>query len=131
MRTYTLPWPPSVNHYIGKRVAFTKATGRTFVQVYLKAAAREYQQAVKGIVGRVDPIEDDCMIALEFYPPDRRRRDLDNLFKVLMDSLEAARVVVDDKQFVSGSWSCFEPVKDGRVVVEITTLEHPQLRIDQ
>ena len=31
-------------------------------------------------------------------PPDNRRRDLDNLYKALLDALQAARIYDDDSQ---------------------------------
>jgi crossover junction endodeoxyribonuclease RusA len=35
---------------------------------------------------------------MDAFPPDRRRRDLDNIQKALLDSLEHAGVYADDNQ---------------------------------
>ncbi len=35
---------------------------------------------------------------MDVYPPDRRRRDLDNVLKALLDSLAHAKVYEDDSQ---------------------------------
>ena len=37
-----------------------------------------------------------CSVAITCYPPDRRRRDLDNILKSALDSLVHARAIVDD-----------------------------------
>jgi len=37
-------------------------------------------------------------MSIECYPPDRRKRDLDNLGKCIADSLQHARVYADDSQ---------------------------------
>jgi crossover junction endodeoxyribonuclease RusA len=38
------------------------------------------------------------MIVINVYPPDARKRDLDNLLKCLLDSLQTAKVYEDDSQ---------------------------------
>lgn len=37
-------------------------------------------------------------VHIEAYPPDKRKRDLDNLFKSLLDALEKSGVFKDDRQ---------------------------------
>jgi len=37
-------------------------------------------------------------VVIECFPPDRRRRDLDNLGKSCLDSLQHAKIFVDDNQ---------------------------------
>ena len=38
-----------------------------------------------------------CM-TIECFPPDRRKRDLDNLGKCILDSLQHAKIFADDNQ---------------------------------
>lgn len=45
----------------------------------------------KPILGRIS-------ISIQAYPPDKRIRDLDNLLKVLIDSLKDANLFLDDSQ---------------------------------
>jgi len=52
-------------------------------------------------------------------PPDRRRRDLDNVLKSLLDSLEHAGVYTDDSQIRKLSIERSEPVENGRTFVQI------------
>lgn len=125
-RKLSLPWPPSVNHYLGKRVAATTA-GKSFVQVYETRRAKDYKLEVRSIVGVVHPFEGPVRIDLVLYPPDRRCRDIDNICKVLFDSLETAKVVVNDSQFRhAGSWEWCEPVPGGRVDIELTEIATAQ-----
>lgn len=52
------------------------------------------------------------------YPPDKRRRDLDNIFKGLMDSLQHAHVYVDDCQ-IDEIFIKRMPELDGKVIVKL------------
>ena len=37
-------------------------------------------------------------VVINVYPPDKRKRDLDNIIKCLLDSLQHAEIYVDDNQ---------------------------------
>ena len=86
-----LPWPPSVNHYyrhVGSRVLISRD-------------GRKYRELVTTLVNRngFRPFQGRISLHAEFYPPDRRRRDLDNVGgKVLLDTLQAAGLFKDDSQ---------------------------------
>lgn len=87
----TLPWPPSVNRYwrhVNGRTLISR-TGRTYRQQVMAAVLR--QGAGMRYAGRL-------AISILAYPPDRRRRDLDNVLKALLDALQAAGVYEDDEQ---------------------------------
>jgi crossover junction endodeoxyribonuclease RusA len=62
-------------------------------------------------------------IKIAAYPPDRRRRDLDNILKALLDSLTFAHVIEDDSQFDFISIARRDVIKDGAVQITITQLE--------
>lgn len=70
---------------------------------------------------KVGKQEGNCArLKFSFYPPDNRRRDLDNLFassKPLIDAISDA-IGIDDSKF-SFSFVKWEPTKGGKVVVEI------------
>lgn len=87
----SLPWPPSVNHYwtwSGRRCFISKRgreyRARVVAEVLAKKAARHYAQRL--------------MVFIAASPPDRRRRDLDNILKCLLDSMQHAGVFCDDSQ---------------------------------
>ena len=86
-----LPWPPSVNTY------WRHVNGVTM----LSAKGRAYRDAVAVIVfiGQHQESfkpDDDLEITIMAYPPDRRRRDIDNLAKAILDGLQHATVYPDD-----------------------------------
>jgi len=91
--TLRLPWPPSANKY---RIC---ARGRWF----LSAKGQQYHCDVEAIVA--DELGVPCVplsgrlgVSIEAVMPDRRRRDLDNMQKIILDSLQACRVFENDFQ---------------------------------
>jgi len=91
--TLTLPWPPSVNKYWrtfqGRMII--SAEGRS----YRKAVADQVliQRGAKHYTGKL------C-VEIEAYRPDKRRRDLDNLLKAVLDGCTHAGVWEDDSNIV-------------------------------
>lgn len=86
--TLDLPWPPTGNLYyrrVGNKTLIS-AKGRRF----RKQIARDCR-GVAMLTGRLS-------VTVEAFPPDRRRRDLDNLNKALLDALQKASVYEDDEQ---------------------------------
>ena len=116
-----LPWPPSANHYMGYRVAGKPP--KQFVLAYPTAAAKEFHRNVQAIVMRDRAARGwSCPLKMSFwtYPPDRRKRDTSNLFKMLEDALERAGVFQDDYQIAEHhAWRTTHVVKDGMVIVEL------------
>jgi len=86
----TLPYPPSINHYwrrLGPRTLISRE-GRTF---------RTNVCALLGGGGpRKPPAGGRIALCMDAFPPDRRRRDLDNLIKATADALQHAGVYEDD-----------------------------------
>ena len=93
-----LPWPPTVNLYWRHKVAGRLAT------VYVSAEGMAYRKAVNNLVLEAAMLQrylqatGPLRVEIEAYPPDRRKRDLDNILKSLLDSLTHARVWEDDSQ---------------------------------
>lgn len=92
--TYTLPFPPTVNHIWkhGPRGVYMTKEGKAY-RVRVFEAVRT-GRPVKTITGRVKAI-------ITVFPPDNRRRDLDNLLKATLDALTYAQVWLDDSQIDS------------------------------
>jgi len=96
--TLTLPYPPSVNHYWrhyrGRTVISRE--GRAF-----RASVCALLAPAPGMSGhgpRKPPSGGRVALDMDAFPPDRRRRDLDNIQKAVLDSLEHAGVYEDDSQ---------------------------------
>ena len=94
----TLRWPPSLNHYyrhVGRRTLISRE-GRAYREHVRRLLAT--QTCRDGNGPRKPPAGGRIALAMDAYPPDRRKRDLDNVQKALLDSLEKARVYEDDSQ---------------------------------
>ena len=97
-----LPFPPSVNHYwrhVGNRTLISR-TGRAYRQQVLHDVQQLELRVITG------PIKLEVIATR----PDRRRRDVDNLLKSLLDALDHANVYEDDSQIqdLRISWRCDE-----------------------
>lgn len=108
----TLPWPPSVNEY------WHHGRGNN---TWLSPKAKEFRDAVF-LATRHESTrfrQSRLAIFVEAFPPDRRKRDLSNLWKGLEDSLVNAGLLDDDEQFDDEQIVRRDVEKPGRVVVEI------------
>ena len=106
-----LPYPPSVNRYyrrVGPRTLISQQ-GRRY---------REYVAALVKSAG-LRPVPGRVELGLEFYPPDRRRRDLDNVLKALWDALEKGGAYHDDSQVKKVTAEMLSPTPGGRVIGSI------------
>lgn len=107
-----LPWPPSMNTY------WRNVKGK----VLISKKGRAYRKLIAdmALVGRWHSFgADRISITIQAHPPDKRRRDLDNLPKAIFDSLEKAGVFIDDEQIDYFSVGRCEIEKPGKVVLII------------
>ena len=114
-----LPFPPSVNRYWRH-----PTTGPLAGRHLISEEGRAYRDAVaqRAVVHGARRQLGRLSLAVEAFPPDQRRRDLDNLLKALLDGLQHAGVVVDDAQFDALSIRRMQPVAGGMVLVRIGEL---------
>ena len=87
-----LPFPPSVNTYwrhVGSRVLVSKK-------------GRDYRAEATSLLNRkrITMHEGDLIVDVRLVPPDRRRRDVDNSLKALLDSMQSGGAYLDDSQIV-------------------------------
>lgn len=111
MVTLELPWPPSLNRYyrcVGRRVLISREGRRYRREVVARLAAL-----------RLRPMQGELAVRVRLHPPDRRRRDCDNLQKCVFDAMQHGGVYVDDSQITKFQVEMCAVAKDGRVVVEI------------
>jgi crossover junction endodeoxyribonuclease RusA len=87
---FTLPFPPSVNHYWRHNQG----------QFYVSKEGRLYRKRVyeECLIQRIKKVNGDLKLEIDIYPPDRRKRDIDNICKAVLDSLEHANVYDNDYQ---------------------------------
>lgn len=87
-----LPYPPSVNSY-WRHLSKGPLAGR----VLISDEGRKYRETV---LRQVDAMKLDnrLRVEIEAVMPDRRKRDLDNLPKAVLDALTHAEVWGDDGQ---------------------------------
>ena len=110
----TLPYPPTINTY------YATVRGRRV----LSKRGREFKKTVsliapaKGLTGRLK-------VAIDLYPPDRRKRDIDNVQKPVLDALTEAGVWGDDSQVDELSITRREIEKGGRC--EVTIKQHGEV----
>jgi crossover junction endodeoxyribonuclease RusA len=108
-----LPFPPSVNafwRYSGKGRAYLTPGAKA----WKTAAAWAFREAV---LNGSTPCLGRFHFYLEVGRPDRRKRDLDNLFKGILDAAQAGGAIRDDSdaQSVSARW--VEDLKGIRVTI--------------
>jgi len=109
-----LPWPPTVNTY------WRNVAGR----VLISQSGREYRQAIAELAAAEKwPKYGSARlsVSIEAWMPDKRRRDLDNLLKSMLDSLTHAGVWDDDSQ-IDGLAIWRAPLIGGMCKVEVTTI---------
>lgn len=110
-----LPYPPSVNHYwrrVGPRVLISRA-GRVFRETVCSLLARR----------QMTPLAGPLVVRIDVFPPDHRRRDIDNLPKALLDALQHGGAYHDDSQIVSLTINKRDVVPHGRARIAIETTE--------
>ena len=72
--------------------------------------------------GKTPPFDGRLAVTLDAFPPDRRRRDIDNLQKSILDSLQYAGIYHDDSQIDVLVTQRHEVVPGGKLQVEILPL---------
>ena len=91
---FTLPYPPSVNSY-------WKRTKRGMMRskeatAYINAVGWTVKSILKDLP--LGGIEGRLSVEIKIYPPDKRRRDIDNIAKATLDAMQYAGIYQDDNQ---------------------------------
>ena len=107
-----LPYPPSTNHYwrrVGAKTLISRE-GRAFRRLVCAILAARGIQPREGLLD----------VVIHLYPPDRRRRDVDNAQKALLDALAHGGAYHDDSQIVHLETWKREPSVGGKTIVRIS-----------
>jgi len=118
--TFEMPYPPSVNNAwrmvrVGNRCRMVQSReGRAY---RIRACA---QLASVGRPMLACPMR----VVVTLHPPDRRKkRDVDNTLKALLDALQHGGVICDDSQVQDLRVLKTDPVKGGSATVEIYPIQ--------
>jgi crossover junction endodeoxyribonuclease RusA len=117
-----LPYPPSVNHYkkVGQIVRTKK--GKLYQKRYNSPETQAYyyqvwmlvrQERLKSFAGATISMQ------IEVCPPDKRKRDLDGILKVLLDSLQHAGLYDCDSQIARLLVIRKDIIKYGQLIVKV------------
>lgn len=116
-----LPWPPSTNTY-WRHPTRGPLAGRHLIS----EKGRAYRNEVLACVLQAKSakrLDSRLVLSIEAYPPDRRKRDLDNILKAACDSLVHACVIADDSLIDKLCIERKEVSSPGYIFVTITTKE--------
>ena len=108
-----LPWPPTVNHY------YTVAKGRKILSQSGRAFKLYATQLMQ--IQHIDRIKaPSYSVHILARPPDRRRRDLDNVLKPILDALTEYGAISDDSKIDDLRIQRLKPVKLGSIQISVT-----------
>ena len=113
---FELPFPPSTNSM------YRVYRGRSI----LSKQCREYTKKVCALMNEMrltnEQIDNRLRVTLELNAPTRRKYDIDNRVKALMDALQKSGFIVDDEQVDSLHIERGVIVSGGRVTVRVELL---------
>jgi crossover junction endodeoxyribonuclease RusA len=110
MKITIRPIPPTINKYIG----------RSNIWEYQKDK-KEIHKAIKMQTIGNNPMIKECTMRITYYFKDKRRRDVTNYDKMLLDGLVEAKIIEDDNyEVIKEITLCgkYDPI-DSRVEIEI------------
>lgn len=113
--TLILPFPPSINTYWG-----FKGHRR-----FLTRKALQFKASVSAVIlaTNTKSYGDDLLaMNIVWFPPDKRRRDIDNPLKPLLDSLVQANLMNDDSQIKQLTLQFGDVCKGGSALVTINNI---------
>jgi len=109
-----LPYPPSVNHYWGQ---FGK-------QKFIGKKGKEFRMAVSEVCidMELSTLDGRLAVHVAIWPPDNRKRDVDNVLKPLLDAMEHAGVYENDSQIDELHIIRHPPIKGGACSVVLVPI---------
>ncbi len=117
---FVLPYPPTVN-----------TLASSWQHIFCIKSGERYRRAVALIVRQQRlklSLSGRLAIKIIREPPDKRRRDLDNILKAPLDALTHAGLLMDDEQFDEINIVRGQPVSGGRLGVKICIMHEEQVK---
>lgn len=108
-----LPWGPSINNY------WLAGSGKNR---FVSKKGRKYRLDIVECISQQCPgvlLTERLCVDVVLYPPDKKRRDLDNHMKALLDAITHAGLWEDDEQIDQLQIYRGEIIKGGGARVEI------------
>ena len=90
--TLDIPYPLSINHY------WKQSGSKRYLSPEALTYRKEIWAAFRASKHPGFPSDSRLRLMLWLVPPDRRKRDIDNVLKCLLDALQHACVYDDDNQ---------------------------------
>jgi len=111
---FVLPFPVSVNQY------YRSIPRGKFCSVILSLAGRKFKARVANLIedSERQPTDKPVIVMIKLYPPTKRKYDVDNMLKSLLDSLIGI-AYVDDSQIHCLAVSKEEVFKGGKCEIKI------------
>lgn len=116
MTVLLVPWPPSTNCY------WRLGNGR----LHISKEGQEYKHYIMNLLeaNGIKPLDGKAKLTIDAYPPDKRRRDIDNLLKCLFDSCIARQdhaigLYHDDSQVkrLEATMHDYQPEHAGQIIL--------------
>lgn len=121
---FNSPVPPTVNNYLGKRVAYRN--GEPYVSVYVKPKARAFMSALQRKIQKIaketgwQQTKKDiyvCCDIVAYFP--KKGMDADNTLKCLQDSITKSGVIYDDSYLITRFQDIFIDAKNPHLEVRL------------
>jgi crossover junction endodeoxyribonuclease RusA len=114
--TFTIPYPPSVNHLYGR----SKWGGE-----YIKPEGKQFYALTAMLISKHSNAfpSQRLSVTIKMHPPDKRKRDLDNVLKAILDSVTKANVWTDDNQIDRLLIERAEVIKHGSIILKIEAIQ--------
>lgn len=111
-----LLYPPTINNYytIARNRKILSKKGRRYLSDSTFMLGPQFDKGFNR--------EERLLVCIWVYPPDKRKRDLDNLPKSILDSLTNAGVYHDDSQIDELIIKRMEVVKNGKTEISIVSI---------
>lgn len=115
MIKFDLPYPVncSINHLYN----------RTKNGCFVNKTAKKYKDNVYYLLHNFKKFgSQNVQLEIIIHPPDKRKRDLDNILKIVFDSLEFSKIIENDFQIVELCVKKKEVIKNGILKITISEI---------